>query len=81
LAAVAIKPFLGFMTRFRKHLGTVEKIMGALLVLTGILFITGSMNWFGNWLLETFPGLSTLEMLFVPDDLPMEIMKKAAEAG
>jgi len=81
LAAVAIKPFLGFMTRFRKHLGTVEKIMGALLVLTGILFITGSMNWLGNWLLETFPGLSTIEMLFVPDDLPMEIMKKAADAG
>ena len=81
LAAVAIKPFLNFMTRFRKHLGTVEKVMGALLVFTGILFITGSMNWLGNWLLETFPALSTIESMFVPEDLPMEIMKKGAESG
>ena len=45
------------MQRFRRHLGTVEKVMGVLLVLTGMLFLTGSLNWFGQWLIETFPIL------------------------
>ena len=47
------------MTRFRKHLQTVERVIGALLVLTGILFITGSMADIAFWILETFPSLGT----------------------
>ena len=58
LAAVAIRPFLSFMHRFKRHLGTMEKVMGALLVLTGLMFLTGSINWFGQWLIENFPGLA-----------------------
>ncbi len=61
LAAVAIGPFMTFMQRFRRHLGTVEKVMGALLVVTGIMFITGSFTSLGNWLIETFPWLATIE--------------------
>ncbi len=57
IAALAGKPFLRFMQRFRRHLGVVEKAIGALLVLTGILFLTGSMNEIGYWLLEMFPSL------------------------
>ncbi len=57
IAALAGKPFLRFMQRFRRHLGMVEKAIGALLVVTGILFITGSMNEIGYWLLEMFPAL------------------------
>ncbi len=60
LAALAFGPFMGFLTRFRKHLGHMEKVMGGLLVLTGLMFITGSMNIIGIWLLETFPGLGTI---------------------
>jgi cytochrome c-type biogenesis protein len=60
LAALFIGPFIGFLTRFRKHLGIVEKIMGGLLVITGILFLTGGMQQFSFWLLETFPVLGTL---------------------
>ena len=56
LAAVAMRPFLGFMQRFRRHLDKVEKAMGAFLVLTGLLFFTGSINWFGSWLLDNVPG-------------------------
>ena len=59
LAAAAMKPFMTFMTRFRKHLQTVERVIGALLVLTGILFLTGSMAEMAYWLLETFPSLGT----------------------
>jgi len=79
LAAVAIRPFLGFMARFRKHLGSVEKLMGILLIITGIMFTTGSINWFGQWLLETFPALGTIEELVVPDNLQQEIMRKGVE--
>ncbi|MEM1198205.1 MAG: cytochrome c biogenesis protein CcdA [Pseudomonadota bacterium] len=57
LAALAGKPFLRFMQRFKKHLGMVEKLIGVLLVITGVLFLTGSMNVIGYWLLEMFPAL------------------------
>lgn len=50
--------FMHFMQRFRSHVGTVEKAMGGLLVVTGVLFITGQMTRFSFWLLETFPGLA-----------------------
>ncbi|MDA7947107.1 MAG: cytochrome c biogenesis protein CcdA [Hyphomicrobiaceae bacterium] len=60
LAALAFGPFMGFLTRFRKHLGRVEKVMGGLLVLTGLMFITGSMNTIAFWILETFPSLGTI---------------------
>ena len=47
----------------RVHLGVVEKVMGALLVLAGILFMTGGIEWAAFWLLETFPALGLLGYL------------------
>ncbi len=76
LAAVAIRPFLGFMARFRRHLGLMEKVMGVALVLTGLLFLTGSINMFGQWLLETFPLLARIEEWATPRDLGGEILRK-----
>ena len=60
IAALAMKPFVAFLKRFRAHLGTVEKVMGALLVLTGIAFLAGWTATASFWLLETFPALQTL---------------------
>lgn len=60
LAAFAMRPFMRFMARFRAHIGKVEKVMGVLLVLTGIAFLTGSISQFGFYLLEMFPALATL---------------------
>ena len=60
LAAVAMKQFMNFMARFRRHLQTVERVIGALLVLTGILFMTGSMADIAFWILETFPSIGTI---------------------
>ena len=60
LAALFAGPFLRFLQRFRRHLGTVEKLMGLLLVLTGIAFLTGGMQTMAFWLLETFPALQQL---------------------
>ncbi|WP_282608555.1 cytochrome c biogenesis CcdA family protein [Pelagibius sp. Alg239-R121] len=59
LAALFASQFVQLMSRFRRHLGLVEKISGLLLVLTGVLIMTGSMNWIAYWLLETFPGLGS----------------------
>ena len=60
LAAAAMPRFLGFMARFRRHVGTVEKAMGGLLVVTGVMFLTGTMQTMSYWLLETFPALATI---------------------
>jgi cytochrome c-type biogenesis protein len=60
LAGFFAGPFMGFMRRFRAHLGTVEKVMGGALVLTGVLFITGNLSAFSYWLLATFPVLGTI---------------------
>lgn len=59
-AALAVKPFLNFMQRFRSHMGAVEKTMGGLLVVTGVMFITGSFSNIAYWMLEAFPGLAEL---------------------
>lgn len=58
LAALAMEPFLSFLNRFKKHFGKVEKVVGALLVLTGIAFLTGAVENMSYWLLQTFPGLA-----------------------
>jgi cytochrome c-type biogenesis protein len=76
LAAVAVQPFLSFMQRFRRHLDKVEKVMGVVLIITGILFLTGSINWFGSWMLDTFPGLGKIEQMVTPKDLGTEIMQR-----
>ncbi|HEY8138279.1 MAG TPA: cytochrome c biogenesis protein CcdA [Methylocystis sp.] len=57
-AALAMEPFLGFISRFKRHFAKVEKIVGALLVLTGIAFLTGGVQSMSFWLLQTFPGLA-----------------------
>ncbi|MDA7947561.1 MAG: cytochrome c biogenesis protein CcdA [Hyphomicrobiaceae bacterium] len=60
LAAFAFRPFMGFLQRFRKHLGTVEKVMGGMLVATGVMFITGTMTVIALWMLEMFPSLALI---------------------
>jgi len=60
LAAVFSGAFMRFMQSFRTHLGTVEKVIGGLLVLAGVLFLTGGMQSMSFWLLERFPVLGTL---------------------
>ena len=60
LAAFAMGPFLRFLSRFRAHLGKIEKVMGVLLIVTGILFLTGTISQFGFYLLEAFPVLGKL---------------------
>ena len=57
IAALAVKPFMNFMKRFRQHMHKVEIAVGSLLVVTGVVIFTGDINQVANWLLETFPAL------------------------
>jgi len=60
LSAAAVGTFLGFFQKFRAHLALVEKVMGGLLVVTGVMFLTGAIQEMSYWLLEMFPGLVQL---------------------
>ncbi len=60
LAAAFATRFLDLAARFRPYFGKVEKVMGAALVLTGILFMTGQMATISYWLLEAFPGFAEI---------------------
>ncbi|MGI6854943.1 cytochrome c biogenesis CcdA family protein [Mesorhizobium sp. 1B3] len=60
LAAVFASRFLAWTARFKRHMRKVEMAMGTLLVITGVLFITGQMSAISYWLLETFPVFQTI---------------------
>jgi cytochrome c-type biogenesis protein len=60
MSAFSIDRFLGFSRKFRRHMPVLEKLMGGLLVLTGVMFLTGWMQNISYWLLETFPGLASI---------------------
>jgi cytochrome c-type biogenesis protein len=57
LAASFSGLFMAFLIRFRRHLGLVEKILGGLLVLTGLAFIFGYVGDLSTWFQQTFPIL------------------------
>ena len=59
-AAFMVEPFAAFLARFRAYLPMVEKVMGGLLVLTGIAFLTGFVSEASYWLLEMFPALGRI---------------------
>jgi cytochrome c-type biogenesis protein len=59
-AAFMIERFSSVFGRMKRHLATVERAMGVLLVITGVCFLTGSVSSVSIWLLETFPSLQNL---------------------
>lgn len=60
VAALAVEPFTAFLARFRAHLGHMERVMGGLLVLTGVAFLAGFFTQLNNWMLEAFPVLGQI---------------------
>ncbi len=57
IAAMFAGQFMRFMTKFRSQMGMIEKIMGVMLVITGVLFLTGEMATIANFMLEKLPNL------------------------
>ena len=52
--------FMQFLSRFRQHLGVVEKVMGGLLVVTGLAFMFGFVSDLAIWFQQSFPILSRI---------------------
>ena len=57
IAAFMVERFSSLFSRMKRHLANVERVMGVLMVITGIGFLTGAISSVSIWLLETFPGL------------------------
>jgi cytochrome c-type biogenesis protein len=60
IAALAAKPFIDWMRRFRRHLRKVEIGIGSLLVLVGLLFITSTFETMSYLLIEWVPALGAI---------------------
>jgi cytochrome c-type biogenesis protein len=50
VAAGALEAFLGWFQRFRKYIGWVERIAGALLIVVGIMMMFGLFTLLSGWL-------------------------------
>jgi cytochrome c-type biogenesis protein len=59
IAAFMVEQFSSLFSRMKRHLATVERAMGVLMVLTGVGFLTGAITSVSIWLLETFPALQS----------------------
>ena len=59
-AALAMRPFMGFMRRFRRHLRKIELGAGGVLVATGALIFLDQFSALGFYLLEVFPALGQI---------------------
>lgn len=57
LAAIFLNRAMGHMARLKRHMHTIERVMGGLLVGVGIMLFTGLFSAFSFWLLEVFPAL------------------------
>lgn len=60
LAAVFIERAMGVMTRLKRHMKTIERAMGLLLLIVGIALISGALSTFSWYLLEKVPFLGQL---------------------
>ena len=55
-AAWALEWFLRWVQRFRRYIGWVERVAGVLLVVVGVLMLTGSFTVLSGWLQTLTPG-------------------------
>ena len=60
LAAVFVQRSMTLMSRMKRHMALIEKIMGLLLLAVGLALLTGAFTAFSWWLLETFPALGRI---------------------
>lgn len=60
LAAMFMSRAVGIMNKLKRHMHTIEKVMGGLLIVVGLALLTGAFANFSWWLLEAFPALQYL---------------------
>lgn len=61
VAALFAGPFLGWVARHRALMGHVEKAMGVMLIVFGILIATNSVNIIAEWMIANFDWSATLQ--------------------
>lgn len=57
LAAIFIEHSMALMTRLKRHMKLIERLMGALLIIVGLALVTGAFTDFSYWMLETYEVL------------------------
>jgi cytochrome c-type biogenesis protein len=60
LAGLFLRRAMGLMSRMKRHMATIERAMGLLLLGVGVALLTGWFTQFSFWLLETFPALALI---------------------
>jgi cytochrome c-type biogenesis protein len=60
LAGLFLRRAMGLMRRMKRHMATIERAMGLLLLGVGVTLLTGWFTQFSFWLLETFPALALI---------------------
>lgn len=60
IAALFAGPFLGWIARHRAMMGHVEKAMGVMLIIFGVLIATNSVNLIADWMIRNFDWSATL---------------------
>ena len=60
LAALFVQRSMAVMNRLKRHMQTIERAMGALLLIVGIALVTGAFSAFSWWLLEQFPSMALI---------------------
>lgn len=60
LTAIFIERAMGVMNRLKRHMGMIERVSGVLLILVGVLLLTGALSAISYWLLEAFPALGAI---------------------
>jgi cytochrome c-type biogenesis protein len=61
VAALFAGPFLGWVARHRALMGHVEKAMGVMLIVFGILIATNTVNIIAAWMIANFDWSATLQ--------------------
>ena len=60
VAALFARPFLAWVQRHRNKMQYFEKAMGGMLIVFAVLIATNTVNWIANWMIEAFPGFTSL---------------------
>ncbi len=60
VAAIFSASFIGWTQRMRPHMRKVEIAVGSLMLVMGVLFVSGQVPAISYWLLKTFPALSEI---------------------
>ncbi|MBP7001823.1 cytochrome c biogenesis CcdA family protein [Amaricoccus sp.] len=60
LVALFLRQAAGLLAGMRRHMRLIERAMGALLLVVGVMMLTGAFTDLSFWLLETFPALARI---------------------